>query len=236
MVRTALIFLATVLTFILLAAKPAMAQRRGYSSSGTHQFGGGVAMISPAQDDLNSWIGGLGVVGTKEMGAGYELFFNYEYRFDRTMYALHFRPSYVMQSAAGGGVEAKMTAVTFFPMLRLYPLENDFIRFFFQLGLGYGSMNLSLKNNTGGNGSYAGGNFGALGGLGAYFCITDSSCIVAEGSFRYLPMQRLTGSGNGLTGGASRITQENGELEINNTDVQSTLSGIVGSIAYQYNF
>ncbi|MBX3016757.1 MAG: hypothetical protein KF767_02620 [Bdellovibrionaceae bacterium] len=236
MVRTALIFFATVVAFVLMAYQPAMAQRRGSMSSGSHQFGGGVAMISPAQDDINSWIGGLGVVGTKEMGAGYEVFFNYEYRFDRTIYALHFRPSYVMQSASGGGVEAKMTAFTFFPMLRLYPLENDFIRFFFQVGLGYGSMNLALSNNTGGNGNYTGGNFGALGGLGAYFCITDSSCIVAEGTFRYLPMQRLTGSGNGLTGGSSRITQENGELEVNGMDVASTLSGVVGSLAYQYNF
>lgn len=234
MVRMALIFFATILAFIIMASNPAMAARGGMS--GSHQFGGGVAMISPAQDDLNSWISGLGVVGTKEMGAGYEVFFNYEYRFDRTMYALHFRPSYVMQSASGGGVESKMTAFTFFPMLRLYPLENDFIRFFFQVGLGYGSMNLALKNNTGGNGNYSGGNFGALGGLGAYFCITDSSCIVAEGSFRYLPMQRLTGSGNGLTGGSSRITQENGELEVNGMDVASTLSGVVGSLAYQYNF
>lgn len=233
MMRTAFIFFATLLAFIFLVSKPAMAAR---GMSGAHQFGGGIAMISPAQDDLNSWISGLGVVGTKEMGAGYELFFNYEYRFSGSMFALHFRPSYIMQSASGGGVESNMTAFTFFPMLRLYPLENDFIRFFFQVGLGYGSMNLSLKNNTGGNGTYTGGNFGALGGLGAYFCITDSSCFVAEGSFRYLPMQRLTGSGSGLTGGSSRITQENGELEISNSDVASTLSGVVGSIAYQYNF
>ncbi len=234
MIRYVLIVFATAFAFLILASEPAMA--RGRSSSGSHQFGGGIAMISPAQDDLNSWVSGLGVVGTKEMSAGYELFFNYEYRFDGTIFAMHLRPSYIMQNASGGGVESKMSAITFFPMLRLYPLESDFIRFFFQVGLGYGNMNLSLSNNTGGSGSYTGGNFGALGGLGAYFCFTDSSCAVVEGSFRYLPMQRLTGSGNGLTGGSSRITQQNGELEIDNQDVAATLSGVVGSIAYQFNF
>lgn len=232
MIRTFWILFISGCTFLILASEPAMARGGG----GSHQFGGGIALISPAQDDLNAWISGLGVVGTKEMGAGYEFFGNYEYRFSSTVFAMHFRPSYIMQNASGGGVESKMSAFTFFPMLRIYPLENSFIRFFFQVGLGYGSMSLSLKNNTGGNGTYSGGNFGALGGLGAFFCITDSSCIVAEGSFRYLPMQRMTGSGSGLTGGTSRITQEVGELEVSNSDLATTLSGVQGSLAYQYNF
>lgn len=232
MTRVTWILFVSAITFILLASGPAMARGGG----GDHQFGGGIAMISPSQSDLNNWISGLGVVGTKELSSGYEFFANYEYRFSGTMYALHFRPSYIMQSASGGGVEANISSVTFFPMLRLYPLENSFIRFFFQVGLGYGTFNASLKNNTGGSGTYSGGNFGALTGLGAYFCITDSSCIVAEGSFRYLPMERLTGSGSGLVGGSSHITKENGELELNDNDLGATLSGVVGSLAYQYNF
>lgn len=121
-------------------------------------------------------------------------------------------------------------------MLRIYPLENEFIRFFFQGGIGYGNMDVKLSNNTGGSGSYQGGNFGASVGLGAFFCIFDSSCIVAEGNFRYLPMQRLTGSGSGLTGGTSRITQQDGELELNGMDLASTLSGVQGTISYQILF
>lgn len=236
MTRTAFFLAALFAAFFIMISEPVMAASRFAAAKGTHQFGAGIAMVSPAQDDLNSWIGGLGVVGTKELGAGYEIFANYEYRFDRTIYALHFRPSYFMQSASGGGVEAKLTGFTFFPMLRLYPLENDFIRFFFQIGLGYGNLTADLSNNTGGHGSYNGGNFGALGGLGAYFCITDTSCVVAEGTFRYLPMQRMTGNGSGLTGGNSRITQESGELELNGMDLAATLSGVQGSLSYQFNF
>lgn len=232
MIRTLWILLISTFTFLILASGPAMAKGGG----GGHQFGGGIAFISPAQDDLNSWISGLGVVGTKEVSSGYEIFMNYEYRFSGTIFAMHFRPSYITQGASGGGVEAKLTGFTIFPMLRLYPLENDFIRFFFQIGLGYGSLTAAISNNSGGNGTYSGGNFGALAGLGAYFCFTASSCVVAEGSFRYLPMQRLTGTGTGLTGGASQITQQTGELEINSTDLASTLSGIQGSLAYQFNF
>lgn len=238
MSRTAFFWVALFATFFVLTSEPVMAQRRSSRTSinGSHQFGFGVSMVSPSQDDLNTWISGLGVVGTKELGSGYEFSANYEFRFDRSIYALHFRPLYMMQSASGGGIEANVSGIAFFPMLRIYPLENDFIRFFFQVGLGYGNMTVDLKNSSGGSGTYRGGNFGAVGGLGAYFCITDASCIVAEGTFRYLPMQRLTGNGSGLTGGSSKITQQDGELEINGLDLQSTMSGVQGTVSYQFLF
>lgn len=234
MSKTTLILIATACAFLLMAGEKAMAQAGGAKTK--HQIGAGIVMMSPSQADLNSWISSLGVVGTKELGSAYEFFVDYEYRFPTSIFALHFRPSYFMQNASGGGVEAKLSGVTLFPILRLYPLENKFIRFFFQVGLGYGNLTAQLSNPTGGSGTYSGSNFGAVGGLGAFFCITANSCVVAEGNFRYLPMARNTGTGNGLTGGNSSITKENGELELNDSDLATTLSGVQGSLAYQYNF
>lgn len=218
-------------TLMLLATDAAFA-RRGLG--GSHSIGAGVILTGPTQNDVNSWVSSHGLAGTKELGAGYELFFNYEFRFSSTMFALHFRPSYMSQSASGAGIESGVSAITFFPMLRLYPLENDYIKFFFQTGIGVAKMDLKLSNSAnGGNGTYSATEFGAMAGLGASFCITESSCIGVEGNMRYLPMNRLTGSGSPLAG---NITQTDGELEQNNRDLAVTLSGIQGALTYQYAF
>lgn len=221
-----------IVTLMSLIADPAFARRR--SLGGDHAIGGGIILAGPSQNDVNSWVSSHGLAGTKELGAGYELFFNYEFRFSSTMFALHFRPSYLTQSASGAGIESSVTAITFFPMLRLYPLENDYIKFFFQTGIGVAKMDLKLSNSgNGGSGSYSATEFGAMAGLGASFCITESSCIGVEGNMRYLPMNRITGSGSPLGG---NITQTEGELEQNNRDLAVTLSGIQGAITYQMNF
>lgn len=235
MLKTAFILLASALAFLLFASQPAMAARGG-GGSGGHSMGVGILIGGPSQADTNAWVNSLSTVGTKEVGSAYEFFGHYEYRFTGSIFALQFRPSYFTQEGSGGGVEAKLSGFTFFPILRLYPLENSFIKFFFQVGVGYGTLNLKLKNATGGSGNYDGGNFGALAGLGSSFCFTPNHCAVIEGNFRYLPMSRNVGNGSGLTGAGSAITQENGELELNSSDLATTLSGIQGGLSYLYTF
>ena len=222
---------AAFMTFLVLTSDPAFA-RRGLS--GAHSMGGGIIRAGPSQNDVNSWVTSHALAGTKELGSGYELFFNYEFRFSSTMFALHFRPSYFTQTASGAGIESGITAITFFPMLRLYPLENDYIKFFFQTGIGVAKADLKLSNGpAGGSGTYSATEFGAWAGLGASFCLTESSCFGVEGNMRYLPMNRLTGNGANLGG---NITQASGELERAQTDLAITLSGIQGALTYQYSF
>lgn len=228
--RRLLTIAAAFMTILLLASDPAMAARR--SLGGDHSMGLGLILTGPNQADINSWVTSHSAVGSKELGAGYEIFVNYEFRFSSTMFALQFRPSYLTQSASGAGIESGLTALTFFPMLRLYPLENDYIKFFFQTGIGVAKMDLKLQD-AGGSGTYSATEFGALAGLGASFCITASSCIGVEGNLRYLPMARVTGTGSGLQG---NITQPTGELEQSNRDLAVTLSGIQGALTYQYSF
>lgn len=217
-------------TLVTLFSSPSFARRGG--GGGGHLLGGGLIFMSPTQTDLNSFIDDQTVVGSKNLATAYELFMDYEYRFSGSMFAINFRPAYFTQSASGSGIEASLSGLTFFPIFRIYALESDFIRFFFQIGLGYGHITAKLAN-AGGSGTYTGGTFGALGGIGAAFCITSNSCFAIEGNMRYLPIMPVTGSGNlALTG----VSQVNGELERNNSDLQVTMGGIQGILSYQYRF
>lgn len=210
---------------------------RGGGSDHGMQFGASV--MNSDQKDVNNYIDSLGVAGTKNLGAGYEFFFDYQYRFSSTMFAIKFRPSYFMQSADGGNVKTSMTGMTFFPMLRVYPLENQFMKFFLQTGVGYGKLSGSLSNSNSGGAStdFTGSAFGAMAGLGAEFCFTDSHCLTIEGNIRYLPIERnLVTGGNGVTDSNLTGNTNGRELETNNNDVGSTMSGLQGAIAYQIYF
>lgn len=220
------------LFFVLFSFEQAQAQSRGGRAT-AHSLGFSLSLTGGNQSDVNSWVGSLNQVGTKELGSAYEFMFDYQYRFSRSMFAFLARPTYYTQSADGGGVSSALTGYTLFPMLRIYPLENSFIQFFLQMGLGYGSVNLDLSQ-SGVTGSYSNSAFGALGGIGANFCFTSNHCLVVEGNLRYLPIQRLTGSANGSLGG--NITQTAGELEKENVDLGVTLSGVQGIIGYRLVF
>lgn len=198
-----------------------------------HSLGFSLGLTGPTQTDVNSWVTSLAQVGTQSLSGGYEFLFDYQYRFSRSMFSLLFRPSYITQSASGGDVKTSLTSFNMFPMLRMTPLENSFLQFFLQVGVGYGTASLSLQNG-GVSGSYSSSNFGAIAGLGANFCFTANHCMVVEGNFRYLPMPRLTGNANGNLGG--NVTQSTGELEKDNVDLSVSLSGVQGLIGYRFNF
>ena len=195
----------------------------------------GLGLMTANQADVNKWIDSTATTGTKNISSGYEFHVGYEWRFSSSMFAVEVRPSYFTQSASGGGIEASLKGMTLFPMLRLYPLENSFMKFFMHFGLGYGSLSTKLANSaTGGSGTFDGSAFGALGGLGAEFCFNANHCVSVEGNVRYLPIERNTGQGTGTLGG--QITQSAGELELNGTDLSTTLSGIHGVLSYVLHF
>lgn len=228
MTKLALLFASLVISTSAFAA----------GGSGGHSLGAGIVLMTPGQEDLNSVIDEINSSESRavnKLGSAYELPLYYQYRFSSSMFALQFRPSYFMQSASGSGYDTKLSGFTIFPMLRMYPLENNFIHFFMQTGVGYGRISGSM---SGPNGSvdWAGGAFGAVAGLGAEFCFTDAHCMVVEGNVRYLPVERNIVSGvSGTPSGFDSVVDDH-ELENGNMDVKSTMSGIQGGLFYQMNF
>jgi hypothetical protein len=211
------------------------------SASGSHSMQFGLGLLTAGQDDINSLIKTARTAGadTGDMGSAYELFGQYQYRFSGTMFAMAFRPSYVMQTATGSGggnsYDYKLTGFTFFPIFRLYPLENSFIKFYMQTGLGFGRMSGDI--NAGGNTiAFSGSAFGAMGGLGVDFCFTPNHCLTVEGNLRYLPLERnVATSSSGSVPGLSQSASGQ-EVEIGGGDLKTTMSGIQGSLAYTLNF
>lgn len=202
----------------------------------THSFGIGLITTTPSQDDLDSHISAVNAAnGTskEKFGSALEVFTHYTYRFNSSIFALQFRPSYFMQDAG----DYSLKGFTVFPIVRLYPLENNFIKFFMQTGLGYGRLNGEISQGGGNSVKFAGGAFGALFGLGANFCFAGSHCVGVEGNFRYLPVERnIVSSVSGSPTNFSTTPAADQELEIDNHDVKTTMSGIQGSLSYNFMF
>lgn len=217
--------------------------------SGGHSFGGSFIFASPSQDDMDTLISSAnttaGGISTKPLGQGYELVFQYMYRFSGSMFALLFRPSYFSQSSKGsasGGAKYnyELSGWTFFPMFRLVPLENSFLKFYMQVGVGYGRLTGNIRENDSVI-EFSGGNFGGTTGLGAEFCFFDNHCFNLEGNFRYLPFERnkatsVSAPGGWGTGSLTGPPASGEEVEMNNRDLGTTLSGVLATIGYTFYF
>lgn len=219
----------------------------GGGGGGAHSMTFGISLLASNQKDLNAVIDDHGdTVGSNykvdEIGSGYEFIAQYAYRFDRTMYSLVIRPSYVTQSTDGacGSVNCKyeLSGFTLFPMLRLTPLENDFIKFYMQLGMGYGQLSTSVKQGSN-SAKFSGSGFGTSIGVGTNFCFTTDHCLTVEGNLRYLSFERNVAdsvSGTFAAGSGFSQLEDGDEVEKGNRDLATTLSGIQGIIAYTMNF
>ena len=86
---------------------------------------------------------------------------------------------------------------------------------------------------------FTAGGFGSLIGLGAEFCVTPSSCFNFEGNYRYLVFDRniVTGSAGAFANSGSLSQYGKGqELEMNNSDVATRMSGLMFLAGYTYWF
>lgn len=235
------------ITSLSLILNP-LANARGGGGGGNHSLGGNLIFASPAQDDLDTLIGNAnttaGGISTKPFGQGYEFVFQYMYRFSGSMFALLFRPSYFTQKSTGsatGGAKYnyELSGWTFFPMFRLIPLENSFLKFYMQIGVGYGKLTGKIRENDSSI-EFSGGNFGGTTGLGAEFCFFDNHCFNLEGNFRYLPFERNKASSvsSNAAWGTGSLTNavEGEEVELNNRDLGTTMSGVLATLGYTYYF
>ena len=232
--------LAAALVFVMTIKD---AQAKG----GAHSMSFGVSFSSLNQKDLNAQMDAIsastysGSFTTKNLTSAYEFFGQYAYRFGSTMMSLVVRPSYMTQSSSGtcgaGNCNYSLTGLTLYPLLRITPLENSFIKFFMQTGIGYGSISASVTENSA-SGSFSGYAIGQMVGMGASFCFTDTHCLTLEGNLRYHPIERNISSGATGTFANTGFSQFNssGEVEYGGSDLATTLSGFQGILAYTMNF
>jgi hypothetical protein len=229
-----------IITLILSITSIAVFAKGG--SSGNSSLGLGISSISPSQDDLNLLIersNTSSAITTSKFGSAFELEAHYMYRFSGEMFAIMFRPSYFSQSTKGSGAAGdynySLSGWSLFPILRLYPLENSFIKFFLEIGLGYGQLYGDITEG-GATVKFKGSDFGALGGLGAEFCFTGNHCMALEGAFRYLPLQRNLPSSTSGTPASNSFNASGKEVELDGGDMQTTMSGVLGTLGYTYYF
>lgn len=238
------ILLTVLLTIIIFFVHVPKAMARG--GGGGHSIAGFLGFVSPGQDDTDLLIDRsntrAGGISTKPFGQGYEFAFAYQYRIGGTMFAISIRPSLFTQSSTGtaaGGEKYKysLSGWTIFPMLKIIPLENDFIKFFMTVGVGYGRLNGTLQEDTA-KIEFSGGNFGGLGGLGAEFCFADSHCVVLEGNVRYLPFERNMATKVSGAFAANSLTNavDAQEVELDSRDLGTTLSGVAANLGYIFTF
>ncbi len=242
-------FLGFILAIVIL---PDIAQAarggggRGASISGDHAFSLGASIIGTDQKDLNTAISTAntsanGPISSKSLSSAYEFFAQYVFRFSGSIFSLVLRPSYFTQSSTGSGTdgayEYKLTGYTVFPMIRFYPLESPFMKFFLQVGVGWGQIKADITTGTGNTLAFDGSSFGGITGLGVDFCFTGNHCLTVEGDVRYLPIERsVASSATGTIVGIDNPISKGREVETNSMDLSTTLSGIQGILGYTYNF
>lgn len=241
-------FLLATLTMIIVAlsSQDVFAKGGGGVFNGDSAIGVGLSLITASQKDLNSVMDATatqypGTFSTKNLGSAYEFYAEYNFRFSSSMMGLVFRPSYLTQSSTGtcgsGNCDYKLSGFTFFPILRITPLENSFIKFYLQAGIGYGQLSGDVSEGAA-KISFSGSAFGELAGIGVNFCFTPMHCLTLEGNARYLPIERnvaSSASGTFYSGGFSQA-QNGREVEYNGNDLSTTMSGLQAILGYTMNF
>lgn len=235
-----------------LSPQRAEAARGGGGASGffggDSEFGivGGVTQST--QDALNLLITransrtGAGPITTAALNSAYELGAQFGYRISGTIFTVLFRPSYFLESTTGTGTDGSynynVSGITFFPILRMIPLENDIMKFFLNIGLGYGRATTKIEEGPR-SVEAVGDAFGTLIGLGAEFCITGSQCISFEGNYRYLSMDRnIVTSSTGTWDASNSLSQAtaNRELELDGDDLKIRMGGMQFLAGYIIHF
>ncbi len=212
---------------------------------GGWSLGAFLGLVNSSQDQMNEVIkrantGANGPVSTNQMNSAYELAPFLQYRYSGTMFAVQFRPSYFYQKEDGHGSNGSygmsVTGFTLFPMLRLYPLESDIMKFYMQIGLGYGRVNGEINEGAGNSVKFASGAFGTVVGMGAEFCFNPSHCLNLEGDYRYLQFERnLVSTSTGTLPDLTNTTKGQ-EVEMDGSDLSVRMGGLMFMAGYTMNF
>ena len=237
----------SIVAVTLISTPQAMAAAKG----GGYALGIQLGLVTAGQAQMNELIKRANTresgISTGELNSAYEAAVSMMYRFQGTIFAAQLRPSFFYQnqsgSGNGGAFDYGLTGYSIMPILRLYPLENPFMKFYMQFGLGYGRVSGSIEENntaapTHGKVDFSGGAFGSMAGLGAEFCFRPQHCISFEGNYRYMNFERLLAgnvSGSFATNSLSQATKGQ-EVELDSADLAVRMGGLMFMAGYNYWF
>ena len=220
------------------------AQARGGGGGFGVGFHGG--MLTTNQKDMdtlkeraNTREGGI---STGDLGTALEFGVTGSYRFD--MYEILIRPTYLFHSEegkdnSGATFEYGVSGFTIFPMFRFVPLESNILKLFFQVGIGFGHANGTVKEDTF-EVEFSGNSLGYQVGLGIEICFTDFHCMALEGNVRQLSFDRvLADKVSGTSGGSPQGIDQHTvgqEVEMDGRDLFVTMSGFQALLGYVMHF
>ncbi len=236
---------------IFMTILPAMGSLAAKGGGGGWSLGLNLGITAADQADLNKLSTRsnqrAGGITTPQLGNAWEGNGFISYRFSG-MTAFQLRLGMMYQNgdgsdALGNNYEYGLIGVTVFPMFRFYLLEDTMIKFYTQLGLGWGTVSGEIKEGANSL-DFSGNDLGYLGGIGAEFCfISPNHCFSLEGNLRILAIERLKASSvsgdftSGSPSPASLSQAQNGkEVELDGNDLGVTLSGIEGFVGYNFYF
>jgi hypothetical protein len=199
------------------------------------------------QDHINTLIGRAntraGGISTGDLDNSWEAGIFVQWKFD--FFAIQLRPTYFMQSedgtaAAGsslpGTYEYSTKATTVAAIFKLYPMETTNMRFYFLTGAMWGMQTTKIKEASF-SVEASGTAMGYQAGAGLDF-IFDSHLFFAEVSWRYLGIERNTVDATSGTPESTSVDQHvvGNELEYDNRDLSTNLTGTIIMVGYGYRF
>ena len=205
-------------------------------------FGANAGIVTTDQEDMNelkSRANARDTVSASDLKNAWELGFELGYRFAGSMFAVSLRPSYFTQSTDGSGTSGSykysVSGFSVFPMFRIYPLESDLMRFYMQMGLGYGMATGKIREASA-SADFSGTGYGSMVGLGAEFLISDTHSLGVEGNMRYLSFERNTVDSRAGTFATDSLSQSGAdqEVELDGRDFKTTMTGIVIMARYVF--
>jgi len=206
---------------------------------GSFSLGFAAGITATDQGDINelqSRANQRSAISAGQLGNAWEGAGIFQYRYKGSILAIQLRPTYFYQNedgkdGAGGKYEYGVSGYTIFPVAKFHMLESDSIKFYSQLGIGYGVASGVIQEDTA-KVEFSGGGLGYMGGLGAEFCFMKAHCVMVEGNYRFLTVDRVTSDSSSGTWASDSISQASGEVEYDNHDLKVNLSGIQGFVGY----
>ena len=230
----------------------------GYSMPASAQqflFGAHFGYSTADQSDINTLItranARAGGISTDSLSDAYEGVFTIGYRPSQSSIAYLLRPAVFYASTDGSGgqnagfignYEYSLLGFSIYPMLRYHLLEDKTIRFFTQIGIGWGQISGEIKevNTSEVTAEFSGDNLGYLAGLGVEFCfdMNGSHCINLEANLRihYIERNIVDASSGTFATGSLTQSAKGAEIELDNRDLGTTMSGIQGIIGYTFHY
>jgi hypothetical protein len=215
------------------------------SGFGFHEIGILGASTSAEQEHLNTLIRRAGYrtggISTAEMSRAWELGLQYGYRSPGSMFEWLVRPSYFYQkttgSNSGGSYDYGVTGFMLFPLVRVIPLENNFMKFYAQGGIGYGRAYGKIQEADA-SVEMQGDAYGSQLGVGLEFCYEGVHCLAFETNYRYMKMARNISTATSGTFDSSSVTQSqvNSEVEMSGYDLALQIGGLQFALGYTAHF